>query len=80
VAMMMGSRTPELHNDPKLVIEAYAARGWVLKAALNLAPEMRPGDVRIRLPVLLVFMSNNAAIPWALPMGEVVSMGNPDIQ
>ena len=38
--------------------------------ALNLPPEMRPGDVTIRLPVLLVFMSNTAAIPWALPVAE----------
>ena len=73
VAMMMGGGTPPLQNDPRPVIEAYASRGWLLKGALNLPPEMRPGDVSIRLPVLLAFMSNTAAIPWALPVAEQMS-------
>jgi hypothetical protein len=82
VSMMMGSGTPQVENHPKPLIAEYAARGWVLKGALNLPPEMRPGQVAIRIPVLLYFMSNTAAIPWAVPMGaelpEAVPMAVPE--
>jgi len=73
VSMMMGAGRPQLLDDPKPLFEAYAAKGWLLKGALNLPPEMRPGQVDIRLPLLLVFMSNTAAIPWAVPVAEVVT-------
>ena len=71
--MMMGAGRPQVLDDPKPVIEAYAAGGWLLKGALNLPPEMRPGQVDIHLPVLLVFMSNTAAIPWAVPVVDPVA-------
>jgi len=70
VQMMMGGGRPDVLDHPQPVIEAYASRGWLLKGTLNLPPEMRPGQVDIGLPVLLVFMTNTAAIPWAVPVPQ----------
>ena len=73
----MGRGESAMRGDPRPLIESHANKGWMLRGALSLPSEApTPGamSMQMNMPLLMVFMSNTAVVPWAMPVGDSVAL------